>query len=95
MLSGRNCEEPDNRRERHDRHSACEQSEEYLGWEKNRTRPGLQIEEIYEYDIDSTPEELDNYCKDCDFLFNLAGVNRPKDQSEFYDREFGLCLNTA
>ena len=45
---------------------------------KDRTR-SIKIEEIYEYDIDSTAEELDAYCKDCDFVFNLAGVNRPQD----------------
>ena len=46
---------------------------------------------IYEYDIDSTPEELDAYCKDADFVFNLAGVNRPKDQSEFMKGNFGFA----
>ena len=45
---------------------------------KNRTRPNVQIDDIYEYDIDSTPEELDEYCKKADFVFNLAGVNRPE-----------------
>ena len=45
---------------------------------KNRTRPGISIDEIYEYDMDSTPEELDEYCRKADFVFNLAGVNRPK-----------------
>ena len=45
--------------------------------EKNNTRPDINIEEIYEYDIDSTPEELDSYCKSTDFVFNLAGVHRP------------------
>ena len=44
---------------------------------------GLVIDEIYEYDIDSTAEELEHYCQECDFVFNLAGVNRPKDTSEF------------
>ncbi|MCQ2545876.1 MAG: NAD-dependent epimerase/dehydratase family protein, partial [Clostridia bacterium] len=43
---------------------------------KNRTRPALKIDEIYEYDIDSKPEELDEYCAKADFVFNLAGVNR-------------------
>ena len=46
---------------------------------------------VYEYDIDSTPEELDAYCKDADFVFNLAGVNRPKDQSEFMKGNFGFA----
>lgn len=57
---------------------------------KNRTR-NLNIEDIFEYDIDSTVEELDNYCKECDFVFNLAGVNRPKDQSEFMTGNFGFA----
>ena len=51
---------------------------------KNRTRPVLNIEAIYEYDLDSTPEQLDSWCKDCDVVFNLAGVNRPKDESRNY-----------
>ena len=50
---------------------------------KNRTRPGLNIEEIYEYDVDNTPEQLDRFCRECDFVFNLAGVNRPKDIADF------------
>ena len=64
---------------------------------KDRRFPELTIDAIYEYDIDSTPEELDNYCRDCDFVFNLAGVNRPKDQSEFMQGNFGFAstlLNT-
>ena len=44
---------------------------------KNRTRPNIHINEIYEYDIDSTAEELDEYCAGANFVFNLAGVNRP------------------
>lgn len=58
---------------------------------KNRTRPALQIDEIYEYDITSTPQELDTYCAQADFVFNLAGVNRPKDQSEFMQGNFGFA----
>lgn len=58
---------------------------------KNRTRPNLKIEEIYEYDIDSTMEELDAYCQKADFVFNLAGVNRPKEQSEFMTGNFGFA----
>ena len=50
---------------------------------KNRTRPGLKIGEIYEYTLDSTPADLKKYCADCDFVFHLAGVNRPKDAEEF------------
>ena len=57
---------------------------------KNRTRD-LKIENIFEYDIDSTLEELDTYCRECDFVFNLAGVNRPKDQSEFMEGNFGFA----
>lgn len=57
---------------------------------KNRTRD-INIEEIFEYDIDSKPEELERYCKECDFVFNLAGVNRPKDQSEFMEGNFGFA----
>lgn len=57
---------------------------------KNRTRK-LQIEDIFEYDIDSTLEELDTYCEQCDFVFNLAGINRPKDSSEFMEGNFGFA----
>ena len=57
---------------------------------KNRTRPALNIEEIYEYDIDSAEAELDEYCKKADFVFNLAGVNRPKDNAEFMQGNFGF-----
>lgn len=46
---------------------------------------------VYEYDLDSTPEELEVYCKNADFVFNLAGVNRPKDQSEFMTGNFGFA----
>ncbi len=49
------------------------------------------VDEIYEYDINSTPEELDAYCQDADFVFNLAGVNRPKDQAEFMQGNFGFA----
>lgn len=55
------------------------------------------IKAIYEYDIDSTPEQLDEWCKECDFVFNLAGVNRPKDPEEFMKGNFGFAttlLNT-
>lgn len=58
---------------------------------KNRTRPELRIEEIYEYDIDGTPEELDDYCARADFVFNLAGVNRPNDPAEFRAGNFGFA----
>ena len=49
------------------------------------------IEEVYEYDIDSKPDELDAYCRDCDFVFNLAGVNRPQNQEEFMQGNFGFA----
>lgn len=55
------------------------------------------IEEVFAYDIDSTPEELDQWCKECDFVFNLAGVNRPQDPKEFMEGNFGFAtvlLNT-
>ena len=58
---------------------------------KNRTRPGINIDEIYEYDLNSTPEDLDKYCTDADFVFNLAGVNRPKDPEEFKKGNFGFA----
>lgn len=58
---------------------------------KNRTRPALKIDEIYEYDITSTQQELETYCAQADFVFNLAGVNRPKDQSEFMQGNFGFA----
>ncbi|MBQ9046635.1 MAG: NAD-dependent epimerase/dehydratase family protein [Solobacterium sp.] len=57
---------------------------------KNRTRPGIQIGEIYEYDIDSDPADLAVYCRDCDFVFHLAGVNRPQDPAEFQKGNFGF-----
>ena len=56
---------------------------------KNRTRD-IKIDEIFQYDIDSTEADLDSYCKDADFVFNLAGVNRPKDNSEFMEGNFGF-----
>ena len=60
---------------------------------KNRTRPALQIDEIFEYDLGSTAEELDRYCGSADFVFNLAGVNRPKDPEEFKKGNFGFASN--
>ena len=55
--------------------------------------PGLtgNLEEVFEYDLDSTPEELDRYCREAGFVFNLAGVNRPKEQSEFMAGNFGFA----
>lgn len=58
---------------------------------KDRTRPNIKIDEIYRYDVDGTPAELDEYCKNADFVFNLAGVNRPKDPSEFKTGNFGFA----
>lgn len=58
---------------------------------KARCYGDLSVTEVYEYDIDSTPEELDHWCKDCDFVFNLAGVNRPKNQEEFMQGNFGFA----
>lgn len=58
---------------------------------KNKTRPNLTITEIYGYDLNSTQEELDNICQRVDFVFNLAGVNRPKDNSEFMEGNFGFA----
>lgn len=58
---------------------------------KNKTRPNIKIEEIYEYDIESTEEELDLYCKEADAVFNLAGVNRPKNPGDFMKGNFGFA----
>ncbi len=58
---------------------------------KNRTRPNIEIDEIYEYDVDGTQEELDVYCAKADFVFNLAGINRPKDPVEFRAGNFGFA----
>ena len=49
------------------------------------------VDEVFEYDIDSSPEELDRYCREADFVFNLAGVNRPKDNAEFMSGNFGFA----
>lgn len=64
---------------------------------RNKTRPNIKIEEIYEYDIDSTKEKLEEYCQKCDFVFNLAGVNRPENPEDFMNGNFGFAsdlLNT-
>ena len=58
---------------------------------KDRTRPALTIEEIFEYDIDSSHADLDTYCEKADFVFNLAGVNRPQTQEEFMQGNFGFA----
>lgn len=58
---------------------------------KNRTRPALCVENVLEYDLDTDPALLDEYCAKADFVFNLAGVNRPKEQSEFMQGNFGFA----
>ena len=58
---------------------------------KDRRFPELSIEAVYEYDLDSTPKELDVWCASADFVFNLAGVNRPKNQEEFMAGNFGFA----
>lgn len=58
---------------------------------KNTTRPELKIDEIYEYDVESDTEQLFYYCERADFVFNLAGVNRPKDNGEFMKGNFGFA----
>lgn len=58
---------------------------------RNKTRPNIKIDEIYEYDIDSSVEELDEYCSKCDFVFNLAGVNRPENPEDFMKGNFGFA----
>lgn len=57
---------------------------------KDRTRPGLRIAEIYEYDLDTEPAMLDRYCQKANFVFHLAGVNRPKETAEFMKGNFGF-----
>lgn len=58
---------------------------------KNRTRPNLKIDDIYEYDLESASEELEIYCKNADFVFNLAGVNRPENPENFMKGNFGFA----
>ncbi len=58
---------------------------------KDRTRPEVKIDEIYEYDLESTAEELEKFAAEADFVFNLAGVNRPKDNEEFMKGNFGFA----
>ena len=58
---------------------------------KARWYGDLSVSEVFEYDIDSTPEQLDEWCKKCDFVFNLAGVNRPQTQEEFMQGNFGFA----
>ncbi len=58
---------------------------------KDKTRPEIRIDDIYEYDIDTVAELLDEYCAKADFVFNLAGVNRPQNKEEFMDGNFGFA----
>ena len=58
---------------------------------KARCYGTVTVSAVYAYDIDSSAEELDAYCKDCDFVFNLAGVNRPENQEEFMQGNFGFA----
>ena len=58
---------------------------------KDRRFPGLTIDAVYEYDLDSTPGQLTEYCRSADFVFNLAGVNRPQNQEEFMQGNFGFA----
>lgn len=58
---------------------------------KARCYGDLQVDEVFEYDIDSTPVQLDSWCGECDFVFNLAGVNRPKDNDEFMKGNYGFA----
>lgn len=57
---------------------------------KDKTRSNLHIDEVYEYDLDTPEEKLDEYCEKADFVFHLAGVNRPKDNAEFMQGNFGF-----
>lgn len=58
---------------------------------KDRTHPGIKIDEIFKFDIDTDKALLDTYCEKANFVFNLAGVNRPKDNSEFMAGNFGFA----
>ena len=58
---------------------------------KARCYGDLLIDKVYEYDLDSAPEQLEEWCRECDFVFNLAGVNRPKDPEEFMKGNFGFA----
>ena len=58
---------------------------------KNHNRPGIHIDEIFEYDLDSTAAALDEYCRRADFVFNLAGVNRPENPEDFMKGNFGFA----
>ena len=58
---------------------------------KDRTHPALTVDEVFEYDLDTPPAELDKFCAEADFVFNLAGVNRPKSNDKFMQGNFGFA----
>ena len=59
--------------------------------QKDRTHPNITVDELYLYDIDTDPALLDSYCRNADFVFNLAGVNRPQNPEEFMQGNFGFA----
>ena len=71
-------------------HDGCAGHDGSVIADSDRQSP-LTIEAVYEYDLDSTPEELDAWCREADFVFNLAGVNRPQNQEEFMAGNFGFA----
>ncbi len=60
---------------------------------KNRTRPLIKIDNIFEFDRENSPDDLGRFCRDCDFVFNLAGVNRPLDTKEFKEGNYGFAAH--
>ena len=60
---------------------------------KDRTHPNITVTEILEYDVNTPPELLDEYCRKADFVFHLAGVNRPQNPSEFMEGNYGFTTN--
>lgn len=62
-----------------------------ISYGKNKTRPSISIDEIYEYDLNNTKEELDFFCTKADSIFNLAGVNRPENPEDFMKGNFGFA----
>lgn len=58
---------------------------------KARWYEGVQVDEVFEYDLGNTQEELDRFCAEADFVFNLAGINRPQNQEEFMQGNFGFA----
>ena len=59
----------------------------------DKTRPNLHIDKIYKFDVDTPLSSLNDFCRDCDFVFNLVGVNRPKTEQEFVDGNFNFLVN--